>query len=149
MDAHTLVALFGQEAGVVLALGESRTVALAFEGGPTVQIEHDPSIDALHCYVVIGPFPVEPQRGATLSRLLLQANAFGRDTDGAILGIDADEVIVSRRLELARADTAWLRTTVESLVGIAKQWQTRINEAGIASESSRLSSSMPDFRIRA
>jgi hypothetical protein len=149
MDAHTLVSLFGQEAGVALALGESRTVALAFEGGPTVQIEHDLSLDALHCYVVIGPFPVELQRGAALSRLLLQANAFGRDTDGAILGVDADEIIVSRRLELGRADTAWLRTTVESLVGIAKQWQTRINEAGIATEPNPLPSSMPDLGMRA
>ena len=135
MDAGSLVALFGREAGVSLALGDSRTAALAFEGRPTVQFEHDPSIDCLHCYVVIGTFPSEPKRATALAHRMLQANAFGRDTDGATLGLDAGEIIMSRRIELARADTSLLRSVVESLVVIAGRWQARLYEAEIADPS--------------
>ena len=149
MDASSLVALFGQEAGVPLTLGASNTAALSFEGGPTVQIEHDPSHDALHCYVVIGRFPPEPERGAALARLLLQANAFGRDTDGAVLSIDADEIILSCRLELAYADTTSLRTAVESLVVTGQNWQSRLNDTALEASSNAFTINLADLGMRA
>lgn len=153
MDAHSLITLFGQEAGVPLALGESGTVALAFEGGPTVQLEHDPGADALHCYVVIGQAPADAARGAALCRQLLQANAFGRDTDGATLGLDegTGEIILSRRLELARADAAWLRATVESMVAVAQAWQQRLADAvaAPAPPAGAVLFAMPDPGMRA
>jgi hypothetical protein len=149
MDASSLVALFGQEAGVPLALGASRTAALSFKEGPTVQIEHDPSHDALHCYVVIGRFPAEPERGMAMARLLLQANAFGRDTEGAVLSIDADEIVLSCCLELAYADTTALRAVIESLVAIGQDWQSRLNDTAPAASSSACSIRFPDPSMRA
>jgi hypothetical protein len=136
MDVRSLISLFGQEAGVPLALGESGTVALAFEDGPTVQLEHDPGIDALHCYVVIGHAPSDIARSERFLRQLLQANVFGRETDGATLGLDeaTGDIVLSRRLELAHADTAWLRITLESIVAVARLWQIRLADTVTASE---------------
>ena len=151
MDVHSLIALFGQEAGVPLALGEAGTVALAFEGGPTVQLEHDPAIDALQCYAVIGRLPADAAGGAGLLRQLMQANAFGHDTDGATLGLDevSGEIILSRRLELARADVAWLRATVESLVAVARTWAERLSEGAVSAPAApRPAFSMPDPGMR-
>lgn len=131
MDANSLITLFGQEAGTSLALGEAGTLALAFEGGPTLQIEHDPALDVLHCYAVLGAAPADPARGAALCRQMLEANAFGRDTGGATLGLDAatGEIILSRRLELAWADTAQLRAVVESMAAVAQDWRQRLDGA--------------------
>ena len=149
MDANSLVSLFGQEAGVPLTLGESRTVALAFESGPIVQIEHDPGLDVLHCYVVLGRFPVDALRCAALARLLLTANAFCRDTGGATLGLDSDEIILSRRLAISRADTDCLRVTVESLVTVAQDWASRLDYAPPEPRTQAMAFSMSDFGLRA
>lgn len=148
MDAQSLVSLFGQEAGVSLALGTSGTVALAFEAGPTVQIEHDAALDALHCYIVLGRFPADAARAAALARMLLQGNAFGRDTDGASLGLDAEEIVLSRRLELSRADTTWLRSTVESLVSVALEWQPKLEAPAPAAPAGAIPFNMPHFGLR-
>lgn len=149
MQANSLIDLFGQETGVPLALGETGTVALVFEAGPTVQIEHDPDLDVLHCYVVLGQFPADSERRAALTRLMLQANAFCRDTVGATLGMDADEIILSRRLELARADTEWLRATVESLIAVANEWSAKLGGSFSEPKESVNAFNMPDLNARA
>ncbi|KAB0614667.1 type III secretion system chaperone [Castellaniella defragrans] len=129
MDASSLISLFGQEAGTPLALNEAGTASLAFESGPVLHLEHDPQLDALHCYVVLGRAPADPARRHAVYQQMLAANAFGRDTDGAALGLDevTGELLLSRRLELARADTAWLRATVESMAAVAADWQRRLD----------------------
>lgn len=149
MDAFTLVALFGQESGTSLALGESGTAALAFENGPTLHLEHDPAADLLHCYAVIGQAPADAERRQTLFRQMLAANAFGRDTDGAALGLDevSGDLVLSRRLELARADTAGLRATVESMAAVAAHWQAQLGEPAAAADNT--TATVPDFGIRA
>jgi len=155
MDAHSLIALFGQETGVPLALGESGTLGLAFDAGLTVQLEHDPGADALHCYVVLGRLPADATQGGALLRQLLQANAFCRDTDGATFGLDeaTGDIILSRRLELARADTAWLQATLESMVAVAQAWQPRLAAAATtpapAADAGAVLFAMPDPGMRA
>lgn len=128
MDATSLVSLFGQEAGISLALGDAGTVALVFEQGPTLNLEHDKAEDLLHCYVVLGAEPADGARRAELHRELLAANAYGQDTAGATLGLDdsTGEIVLSRRIELARADTAVLRQVIETLVPVAVAWQQRL-----------------------
>lgn len=135
MDASSLISLFGQEAGIALALNDAGTAALAIEGGPTLHLEHDPQADVLHCYVVIGLVPADPARRQGVFRQMLAANVFGRDTAGATLGLDevAGELVLSRRLELPRADTAWLRATVESMAAVAQDWRQRL--AGVSPET--------------
>ncbi|MBJ7265244.1 MAG: type III secretion system chaperone, partial [Burkholderiaceae bacterium] len=106
------------------------------------------SLDVLHCYVVLGRFPVEAERGSALARLLLRANAFCRDTGGATLGLDGDEIILSRRLEISRADTGWLRLTVESLVMVAQDWSSKLDAAPPEARTHAVAFSMPDFGLR-
>lgn len=156
MDASNLISLFAQETGVDLSLSEAGTASLIFESGPALNLEHDPQLDVLHCYVVLGQAPADPMRRHEVFRQMLAANAFGRDTDGATLGLDevTGELLLSRRLELSRADTAWLRTTVESMAAVAADWQTRLNgstpEAASDASSPLVSSVMPpDFGLRA
>ena len=150
MDAHTLVALFGQESGTALALSACGTAALAFERGPTLHLEHDPDADLLHCYAVIGMAPADAARRHAIFRQMLAANAFGRDTDGAALGLDevTGELVLSRRLELAQADTASLRATVESMAAVAAHWQVCLSDPTSAPPSAA-TVVMPDFGIRA
>ncbi len=156
MEASSLISLFGQEAGVALALNETGTASLAFETGPVLHLEHDPQADALHCYVVLGQTPADPMRRHDVFRRMLAANAFGRDTDGATLGLDevTGELLLSRRLELARADTAWLRAIVESMAAVAADWQGRLDgtardDASPAAPGGSTSGGLPpDFGLR-
>lgn len=159
MDAHTLVSLFGQDAGAPIALNQDGTAALAFENGPTLNLEHDPGTDSLQCYIIIGQAPADAERRQTVFRQLLAANLFCRDTDGATLGLDdiTGELVLSRRLELSRADTAWLRTTIESMVAVASEWQQRLcapsadaqnRQAPAATDSALPPESMPGFGLR-
>ncbi|MGE8547233.1 type III secretion system chaperone [Alcaligenes sp. Marseille-Q7550] len=133
MDANSLISLFGQETGTPLAFSEAGTLALAFEAGPTVQLEHDSLIDAIHCYVVLGQAPADPDARQDVFRRMLAANVFGHDTDGATLGLDevTGELILSRRLELSYADTARLRAMLESMVPLALDWQQRLAGAPV------------------
>ncbi len=129
MDASSLIALFGQETGVALTLNEAGTASLAFESGLALHLEHDPQADLLHCYVVLGQAPADPMCRHDVFRRMLAANAFGRDTEGATLGLDeiTGELLLSRRLELPRTDTAWLRATVESMAAVAADWLRRLD----------------------
>ncbi len=150
MDAFTLVALFGQESGTPLTLGASGTAALAFENGPTLHLEHDPASDILHCYAVLGSAPADAEQRGELFRRLLAANAFGRDTDGAALGLDeiSGDLVLSRRLELAHADTASLRATVASMAAVAAHWQAQLGQSAV-DNTDATPAAMPDFGIRA
>lgn len=155
MDVSSLISLFGQEAGTPLILSEAGTAALTFESGLVLNLEHDAQADALHCYVVLGQAPTDPARRHDVFHQLLAANAFGRDTDGATLSLDeiTDELLLTRRLELSRADTAWLRTTIESMAAVAAHWQQHLNGAAqaVGAEPSAAQSSgtlLPDFGLR-
>lgn len=149
MDADALIRLFGQETGVPLVLGDNGTLALAFEAGPTVQVEHDADANVLHCYVVLGSFSTDPERRAALSLSMLQANAFCRGTGGATFGVDNGEIVLSRCLELGRADSDWLRTTVESIVMVANDWLVKSNSVPPETRGQARTFDMPDFNSRA
>ncbi len=156
MEASSLISLFGQEAGITLALNEAGTASLVFESGLALNLEHDPQADALHCYVVLGQVPADPMRRHDAFRRMLAANAFCRSTDGATLGLDeiTGELLLSRRLELPRADTAWLRAVVESMAAVAADWQQRLDgppSAGREGPQADMSSSdtrPPHFGLR-
>lgn len=131
MDAKTLISDFGREAGVPLSLGESNTVAIAVEDGPVVELEYDPDMDVLHCYVVLDTITADTEKAATLYRSMLQANAFCSETDGATLGLDAGEIILSRRLELAWTNIELLTAVVQSLATIARNWPAVLGDQAI------------------
>jgi hypothetical protein len=129
MDARSLIALFGEESGVPLVLGDSGTIDLIFENDITLTLEHDDPQDILHAYVVIGNEPLETDQCLSLYRALLAANAFGHETEGATLSLDerTGEVLLTRRLELADATVSQLRRVVETMVDVSVAWRDRIN----------------------
>jgi hypothetical protein len=129
MDARSLIALFGEESGVPLVLGDSGTIDLIFENDITLTLEHDDPQDILHAYVVIGNEPLESDQCLALYRALLSANSFGHETEGATLSLDerTGEVLLTRRLELADAGVSQLRRIVETMVDVAVTWRDRIN----------------------
>lgn len=138
MDVASLISFFGQESGIDrLALSEDGTLSLVFEAGPTLHLEHDPQEDVLHCYVVIGQAPTDPERRHEIFQRMLAANVFGCDTEGATLGLDevTGDLVLSRRLELSRADTAWLRSTAEAMVAVSVDWQRRLDGPAQEGES--------------
>ena len=156
MDVNSLISLFGQETGTPLTLSEAGTLSLVFESGPTVQLEHDPMIDALQCYVVLGQSPTDPAQRPKVYRRMLSANVFGHDHLGATLGLDevTGELILSRCLELSYADTAQLRSVLESMVPVALDWQRRLAGSDIDGDSDALMATptgLPDpgFGMRA
>ncbi|CAM3769183.1 Type III secretion system chaperone [Bordetella sputigena] len=134
MDAHKLIALFGEESGVPLTLGESGTIDLIFDNDVTVTLEHDDPQDMLHAYAVLGQEPVETDQRLTLYRDMLSANAFGHETEGAALSLDdrTGEVLLTRRLELADATVTQLRRTVESMVDVSLSWREKLATVGHA-----------------
>ncbi|ARP83258.1 hypothetical protein CAL12_22170 [Bordetella genomosp. 8] len=134
MDAHKLIALFGEESGVPLTLGESGTIDLIFDNDVTVTLEHDDPQDMLHAYAVLGQEPVEADQRLTLYRDMLSANAFGHETEGAALSLDdrTGEILLTRRLELADATVIQLRRTVESMVDVSLSWREKLATVGHA-----------------
>lgn len=131
MEVSSLISLFGQESGIPLSLGESGTIDLVFENDVTVTLEHDDPQDVLHCYIVLGHEPAEPDVRAVIYRNLLAANAFGHDTDGACLGLDelTGEILLTRRLELLDANVSLLRNMVQSMVNTAVVWRENLNSS--------------------
>jgi hypothetical protein len=155
MDAHSLIALFGEESGVPLALGESGTIDLVFENEVTLTLEHDDPQDILHAYVVLGQEPMEPQQCLAAYRGMLSANAFGHETDGATLSVDerTGEILLTRRLELVDASVSQLRRVVESMVDVAVTWREKVAAAayssGMPSDVGASGASVPGSGLRA
>lgn len=161
MDAHSLIALFGEESGVPLSLGESGTIDLVFGNDITLTLEHDEPQEILHAYVVLGQAPDDPEICLVLFRDLLSANTFGHDTDGATLSLDerTGEILLTRRLELIDANVSQLRRMVESMVDVAASWRERITSiAHKVNKNNRVASTVrkeppvaaiPDWRVRA
>jgi hypothetical protein len=137
MDAHSLIALFGEESGVPLSLGESGTIDLIFDNDITVTLEHDDPQDMLHVYTVLGQEPMDAEQCLSVYRAMLAANAFGHDTDGAALSVDdrSGEILLTRRLELQDVTVSQLRRVVEGMVDVAVTWREKLSTVGHNSSS--------------
>jgi hypothetical protein len=128
MEVASLIALFGQDSGIPLSLGDSGTLDLVFENNVVVTLEHDDPLDLLHCYVVLGNEPADARERAVVYRSMLIGNVFGHETDGATLGLDelTGELLVSRRLELSDTNVSLLRRVVEGMVNTAIAWRENL-----------------------
>jgi len=154
MDISSLIALFGEQAGTPLTLTEGGTLALAFDGDLTLNLEHDASQDALHLYAIVGQEPADQATRAAFYRQLLTANVFGHDTGGAALGVDdlSGEVLLTWRLPLAGAEVSVLRDAVQSMVATAASWRERLAapaQTSTASAPQTFISPMASFDFRA
>ncbi|MFY3305593.1 type III secretion system chaperone [Achromobacter xylosoxidans] len=137
MDAHTLVSLLGDRAGIPLSLSEAGTLALLFENDVILNLEHAASEDALHLYVIVGGDPYDDEERLALYGDMLEANLFCHDTGGGSLGLDdaTGEILLTRRVELAMAHVGHLSEAIETLVAAAIQWKSKIADAAISDDA--------------
>ena len=128
MNAANLIQQLGQLTGIDLKLGAQGTLALTFEAGPTLHLEHDSAADVLRIYAVLGQEPADSQQRAALHRHLVAANAFGRKTGGAALGLDeaTGDIVLAQCLVLDHTDALALRAAIETLVPVAARWQQQL-----------------------
>jgi hypothetical protein len=123
MEPTTLLKEYGMSVGLpALAFDAHGCARLRFESGADVNLEVDPAGDALHLYTVLGPVPPGPKE--QLYQRLLEANAFGADTSGACLSIDAprNEFILCKRCGEEVRDAFMLAETIESFAAAAHNW---------------------------
>src|SRR5471032_566764 len=89
--------------GVSFSMNPGGTLALNFDQGININLEHDSEEDVMHIYSVLGEEPVDDGSRLDLYSAMLEANLFGHETEGATLAIDSAtrEILLTRRFDLA------------------------------------------------
>ena len=119
MHAQDLIALLAARAGLpALKLSSDGTAALVIDDKLTLNLEHDEPAGRLLAYVPLGSLPVQDREAHAVR--LLRANLFGRDTGGAVLALDGDELLLTRTLELEHTDDTRFIAALEALVEAAQ-----------------------------
>lgn len=142
--AQDLLAAYGQIAGLPGLRFESHGCArLLFEKSIAVDLEIDRGAGCLQIYGVLGPVPAGDRE--SLYRRLLEANLFGTETHGATLSIDGvqDEMLLSRRVDVANTNAATFAELLESFAGVVQQWQQKVGSGELVAASA----AMPDQRL--
>lgn len=131
MELSTLIELYGKESNVPLTMKENGTLALAFSKGVVVNLEHDAVSDLLHLYVIVGTEPHSDLECSILFRLLLGANSFGHETNGANLGLDrvSKEILLTDRLHVKDTNVSQLSTAVQRMAETGEVWRDRLSRA--------------------
>jgi hypothetical protein len=123
MEPTTLLKEYGAAVGLpALAFDAHGCARLRFDSGADVNLEVDPSGDAIHLYTVLGLVPPGPKE--RLFQRLLEANAFGTDTCGACLSIDAarNEFILCKRCGDEMRDAADFAAAISGFAEAARNW---------------------------
>ena len=112
-----------------LAFDAHGCARLRFDSGADVNLEVDPSGDCIHLYSVLGPVPPGPKEH--LYQRLLEANAFGLDTSGASLSIDAarNEFLLCKRVDGEMPDASSFAETIQRFASVARNWSGSLVEA--------------------
>ncbi len=103
-----------------LALKPGEAMAIEFEEA-TVFLEHDAQDDGLHLYLVVAEAPWEESLKSGVYAWALEANLFGRWTDGCQLGLDGarGELVLSSRADLRYADPVALAHRLDAMLRTA------------------------------
>lgn len=120
MNISALIDALGRHYGMPLALKPGEAMAIEFEEG-TVFLEHDAQDDGLHLYLVVAEAPWEDSLKSGIYAWALEANLFGRWTDGCQLGLDAarGELVLSSRADLRYADPVALVHRLDAMLRTA------------------------------
>jgi hypothetical protein len=127
MVIEDLLKELGRRMGVPLELDRNRACRLVFDERWTIDIEAPAERPGTaFVYAVVGAVPVPAD--AAFYRGLLEANLFGRETEGATLCVDAlrGEILLQRILAVGATDLAALVEALEALIRALAAWQERL-----------------------
>ena len=133
MDADQLLNSLGIAMGLQqLAFDEQGCARLMFDGKLAVNLEHEAGSAVLQMYSVVGELP--PEDREVLYAMLLKANLFGGETQGATLAVDPlqHEIVLCRTVALEGLPAAAFAAQVEAFVSTTEHWQQRL-AGGVAS----------------
>lgn len=84
----------------------------------------DPNSDLLSLFLRLGDVPTDQTMRLAVYAMLLKANNFGRNTGGAILGIDAEEssIFINHTFSLEHGGVAFLEKLVEVFLNIGERF---------------------------
>jgi hypothetical protein len=137
MDVTDIILVFAQRSGLDISLSPGGTLALNFEHGTTLNLEHDIEEDVLHLYSVVGDDPPDDATRLALYRDILEANLFGHDTEGGALSLDAAkrEILLTRRLDVAETNGDTLYRAAQALARVTAEFKERIEELAARTSS--------------
>lgn len=103
-----------------LAFDEERRARLSFASGLILDLEGAEQGTVLQVTASVG----DDAGSADTWRSLLSANLYGQGTGGSVLAIDpeTDEILLTRRFELAHADFAGLEMQLNQFLAFAEEW---------------------------
>jgi hypothetical protein len=126
-SAHELLGDYAQLTGLTeLRFDSNGCARLVFANSVAVDLEVDDAANCIQVYSVLGPVP--PGENEALYRRLLEANLFGRETQGSALSIDPvqNELLLCERVEVADASPAQMVEQLESFAGVALHWREAV-----------------------
>ncbi len=109
-----------------LAFDEASSCTLLFDERIPVRLVHMVETDTLVLLSDLGS--VDPGNPTEAFRRLCEANLFGRETGGAILGLEDDfkTVVLRYSTPASELDYRTFETLLEELVNVAEFWQARL-----------------------
>jgi hypothetical protein len=151
MEAQELLSSYGQLVGLRgVAFDAHGCARLKFSEDAAVNLEADPAGECIHLYAVLGPVPSTSRE--RLYRELLEGNLFGTRTRGGALAIDKvqEEVILCRRVDLARADASALKQMLDEFVSATQHWQDAFDSGDLTVEQTTSAGfdEQMDWRLR-
>lgn len=115
----------GRQIGLKLKLDRNNACRLVFDKSTTVDIE---AVDAgtVFLHAAVGIVPTAGRDA--VYETLLEANLFGRGTGAAVLAVDKSlgEVVLHRRLDMAKTEYSDFTAALEDFVTHARAWTDRL-----------------------
>lgn len=127
MEVRSAIRQLGQQIKLDLSIAPMKTCRLIFDETLIVEIDWpDGATDRVILSCAVGLVPAS--RKVETYELLLSANAYGRDTGDATLGVEPghDEIVLSRALTLGGMEFAAFVRALEEFLAQSRAWTERI-----------------------
>lgn len=125
--AQALLAAFGDKLGLPQLGFDEQGFCSLQHGDIILNLEHQPSVDALVCYIWIGE--VAEERRAGIAIQIADANYLLAGTAGAALGMQAStgEVMLTAYFSCYGLGLADLEKALLNLIVLADDWRSRLS----------------------
>ncbi len=128
MALAELVRQLGQEIGLSHLDLDPDTQAIRLVFGEDLEVEFEEPGTGNLCFVYasVGPMPVNTSASRFLETM--NANLFGRDTGGAVLGYDAarEELVLFIRFHSHEVSYATFRREIDAFLAALKKWREQL-----------------------